>query len=119
MSLSATVRPPARGGVPINGSVPVVPSLFPAGGEQSPALTSDELAFARRVRPPWWRSISPAIVTFLFGAALVLVAGSAPPTATVQRMLSDEGGALAAETSLEQVPGADYVLPRHLQWHSL
>lgn len=122
MSLSASVRPAVRVGLPTthDGSVPVLPSLRPSGGEPPSPLTSDDLAFARRVRAPWWRSISPAIVTFLFGAALLLVAGSAPPSATVQRMLSaDGGGAWAAEQSALHGPGADYVLPPHLQWLGL
>ena len=119
MSMSATARDPMRVGFATtnDGSVPVLPS----GGEQRPVLGVEELAFARRVRPAWWRSGSPAIVAFLFGAALLLIAGAAPPSATVQRMLSADGdGGLAAEPSV--MPGADYMLPRHLQspeWPSL
>jgi hypothetical protein len=114
MSLSATARAPVRVGFPTinDGSAPVL-----AAREQRPALTAEELAFARRVRPGWWRSCSPAILAFLFGAALVLVAGAAPPSVTVQRMLSADGDrGLAAEQSVVPGTGADYVLPRHLQW---
>jgi hypothetical protein len=119
MSMSATVRDPMRVGFSTtnNGSVPVLPS----GGEKRPVLSAEALAFARRVRPAWWRTCSPAIVAFLFGAALLLVAGTAPPSATVQRMLSaDADGGLAAEPWV--MPGADYILPPHLQspeWPSL
>jgi hypothetical protein len=92
------------------------PQLSGVGsGNDGPERSLDEVAFARRVRSPWWQWSMPLLVSALFGAALVSTAVAAPPTRTVRQMLaSDQERTVAAEVEALAV-GADYSLPAHWQ----
>jgi hypothetical protein len=76
----------------------------------------EEDAFARRVRPPWWRSSAPLVVGTLFGLTLVVTAVATPPSITVRNMLAadHERASAAAEVDASAI-GTDYSLPGHWQ----
>jgi len=78
--------------------------------------TSEEEAFARRVRLPWWQSSVPLVVGTLFGLALVVTAVATPPSITVRNMLAadQERTSAAAEVDASAI-GTDYSLPAHWQ----
>jgi hypothetical protein len=85
------------------------------GGEPS-SFSPEELAFARRVRTPWWQSCAPLLETLLFGIVLVVAAAVSGPTPTVQRMLdADQNRTIAEARARDSERGAEYVLPAHWQ----
>ena len=77
-------------------------------------------AFTRAVRPSAWHWLSPLVASLSFSTALMILAGAAPQTTTVQRMLA-EGSAVAARfVSAPAAPSMEgYRLPEHWQGSAL